>query len=444
MFVSLRVDTSLMERWVLAEYDAVIIGAGILGLATAYHVKKLKPYDKVLLVDMMGAAGQGNTAKSAAMYRCFFYSRTNLTLVDSSVEFYRYASEKLGADLKLKWTGYLWLFAEKDYRDVEPVLKGMAERGLEYKIFDDKELAEKLKMNTRVSTDEEAAMMGLADANLGVLIPKAGSIEIDELVKFYETEFKKMGGETRYGTRVESIMVDPETSLGMPGEPYFWQNPHASGVKTNKGIFNAKKTIVAAGTWASTLLDQVGIDPLMKPIKRQLFSVRANTEPLKQLLYTKGFTKQNCVPFTILPNPRVYFKPALEEDSFWFSYGDHFPRGFKSEDDPQAEENFYKYGIYQIVTKYFPQFMGCQTNGSWAGQYALNMLDGQPVILEEDGIIVVGSCSGSGNMKADAIGRIAAALYAGQEYASLYGDKQFKVSDLGLKKRNVEPEKLII
>jgi hypothetical protein len=47
-------------------------------------------------------------------------------------------------------------------------------------------------------------------------------------------------------------------------------------------------------------------------------------------------------------------------------------------------------------------------------------------------------------MKADAVGRIAAALYAGQEYALLYGDKQFKVSDLGLKKRNVEPEKLII
>jgi FAD-dependent oxidoreductase domain-containing protein 1 len=428
----------------LEEYDAVIVGAGVFGLATAYHIKKLKPRDKVLLVDMMGAAGQGNTAKSAAMFRCFFYSRTNLTLVDTSVEFYRYIHDVLKVNLKLKWTGYLWLFSEADYKDAEPVLKSMKERGLEYRIYDEKELAEKLKMNTHVLGDEEAQMMGLADANMGVLVPKAGSIDIDELVKFYETEFKKMGGETHYGTRVDGIIVEPESSLGIPGEPYFWQNPHAVGVKTSKGMIKAKKTIVAAGTWASALLDHVGIDTPSKPIKRQLFSVRANNDELKKLLYAKGFTNEGCMPFTILPKPRVYIKPALEEEAFWFSYGDHFPRAFKLDDDPQPEENYYKYGIYQVATKYFPQFIGCQPNGAWAGQYALNTLDGQPVIFEEDDVIVVGSCSGSGNMKADAVGRIAAALYAREENALLFGEKEFKVSDLGMKKRNVEPEKLII
>ena len=428
----------------MTEYDAVVVGAGIFGLATAYHIKKLKPQDKILVVDQLSAAGQGNTAKSAAMFRCFFYSRTNLTLVDTSVEFYRLVHETLKVDLKLKWTGYLWLFSEEDYKGAEPILKSMAERGLEYKIYDEKELAEKLKMNTQVTSDEEAQMMGLADANVGVLVPKAGSIDIDELVKFYETEFKRMGGQTQYNTRVESIIVEPETSLGMPGEPYFWQNPHAAGVKTDKGTIKAKKTIIAAGTWASTLLDKVGIDTPSKPIKRQLFSVKANNDQLKQLLYAKGFTKEGCMPFTILPKPRVYIKPALEEDAFWFSYGDHFPRAFKLEDDPQPEENYYKYGIYQVATKYFPQFIGTQPHGSWAGQYALNTLDGQPVIFEEDNTIVVGSCSGSGNMKADAVGRIAAALYAGQEHAVLHGEREFKVSDLGMKKRNVEPEKLII
>ena len=59
-------------------------------------------------------------------------------------------------------------------------------------------------------------------------------------------------------------------------------------------------------------------------------------------------------------------------------------------------------------------------------------------------MIVVGGASGSGVMKADSMGRIAAALYNGEEYAILYGDKKFKVSDLGLKNRRVEREKLII
>ena len=47
-------------------------------------------------------------------------------------------------------------------------------------------------------------------------------------------------------------------------------------------------------------------------------------------------------------------------------------------------------------------------------------------------------------MKADAVGRIAAALYAGEEYAELYGGEKFRVSDLGIRERKVEPEKLIL
>jgi glycine/D-amino acid oxidase-like deaminating enzyme len=66
------------------------------------------------------------------------------------------------------------------------------------------------------------------------------------------------------------------------------------------------------------------------------------------------------------------------------------------------------------------------------------------LIFEENGLIVVGGASGSGILKADAIGRIAAALYGGEEYALLFGDRRFRVSDLGLKDRSVEPEKLVI
>ena len=131
------------------------------------------------------------------------------------------------------------------------------------------------------------------------------------------------------------------------------------------------------------------------------------------------------------------------EDAFWFSYGDDLPRAYKLEDDPQSEENCYRYGIYQVATKYFPQFVGSQPFTSWAGQYAISTIDGQPVIFDENDLILVG-VSGSGNMKADAIGRIAAALYTGEEYATLYGEKMFKVSDLSITRRKVEPEKLII
>lgn len=428
----------------MIQYDAVIIGAGIVGLATAYHIKRERPNDRILVVDKMNAAGQGNTAKSAAMFRCFFYSSTNLTLVDTTVEFFKHVQNRLGVDLKLRWTGYLWLFSKERFKAYEPILRSMGENGFEHEIYEADRLVECLSMKTKVTEDEEAQMMGLMDVERGVFIPKAGSIDIDLLVQFYEEEVKRMGGEIRYNTEVDRILVEPEESLGMPGEPFFWQDSKVAGVETNRGIFKAKKTIVAAGVWSSSLLQEVGIFAPMEPIKRQLFSVKASTQSLKQLLNAKGFSEEDCMPFTILPEPSVYIKPALEEDAFWLGYGDYFPRAFKLEDDPQPEENYYSYGIYQVITKYFPQFSGTQLYGSWAGQYALNPIDGQPVIFEENDLLVVGSCSGSGNMKCDAIGRIAAALYQDENCVTLYGDKRFRVDDLSMKGRDVKPEKLII
>ena len=428
----------------MVEYDAVIVGAGILGLSTAYHIKKKNPNAEILLIDKLGTAGQANTAKSAGAFRCLFYSRTNFTLADSSAEFYRHLQDDLGMNLKLRWAGYLWFFDEEGYRQMQPVLKDLAEKGFEYKEYDENELAEKLSIQTNFTGDEEARLMGLGNVYKGVFIPKAGFIDVDSLVRFYELEFVKLGGKIQYGTEVKNIVVEPREPLGIPSEPFFWQDSRAVGVNTNQGMIRAKKTIVAVGAWLPLLLDPLGVECYIKPKKRQIFSVKAKTDSLKKLLRIKDFSSVGCLPFTILPKPSVYLKPALEEDAFWLSYGDEFPRAFELEEDPQPEENFYRYGIYQVLVKYFPQFKDCQPFSAFAGLYAINTLDGQPIIFEENDLMIVGGASGSGIMKADAMGRIAAALYSGEEYAMLYGDREFKVSDLGIKNRHVEPEKLVI
>ncbi len=428
----------------MADHDAVIVGAGILGLSTAFHIKSRNPKLDVVVVDRLGAAGQGSTAKSAAAFRCLFASRTNFALADSSAEFYRHVQDGLRRDLKLRWAGYLWFFDEDGYRRMLPVLKDLANKGFKYEEYDEDELAKKLDMKTTFPEDQEAKMMGLGNVHKGILIPKAGLIDVDSLVKFYESEFLRLGGKIQYNTEVKEVVVEPRQPLGMPGEPYFWQDSTVTGVKTNKGLLRAKKTIVAAGAWVSQLLDPVGIESFVKAKKRQIFSIKAKTDALRKLLFSREFTTAGCLPFTILPKPTAYIRPAPEEDALWLAYADEFPRAFKIEDDPQPEENYYTYGLYQVMSKYFPQFTDCQPFSAFAGLYEINSIDGQPLIFEENGLMVVGGASGSGILKADAVGRIAATLYNNEEYALLYGDKKFRVSDLGLKNRNVEPEKLVI
>ncbi len=428
----------------MPEYDTIIVGAGIIGLSTAYHLKIRNPKLSILVVDKLGAAGQGSTAKSAAAFRCLFASRTNFALADSSAEFYKHVQNDLGFDLKLRWSGYLWLFAEEGYKKMLPVLKDLASKGFKYVEYDGDDLAQKLDMQTDFSNDEEAQMMNLGNVHKGIVIPKAGLIDVDSLVKFYESEFLKIGGRIQYNTKVEEITVEARQPLGMPSEPYFWQDATVTGVKTNRGPIKAKKTIVAAGAWAAQLLDPLGIECFIKAKKRQIFSVKAKTDPLKKLLFSKEFTDAGCLPFTIVPKPSAYIRPAPEEDALWLAYADEFPRAFKIEDDPQPEEDYYKFGLYQVLAKYFPQLTGCQPFSAFAGLYEINTLDGQPLIFEESNVMVVGGASGSGILKADAIGRIAAALHNDEEYALLDGDKKFKASDLGLKNRNIEPERLVI
>lgn len=427
-------------------YDAVIVGAGILGLSTAYHIKNMHPNAEVLVVDKLSSSGQANTSKSAAAFRCIFSSPTNYRLAGSSVEFYRHLQEDLDVDLNLHELGYLWLLTDKEYKEMLAVLKGLThEISFRYDEYEEDSLIRKLRVQTDLTKDKEAQSMGLGNIFGGILIPKAGVInDVDSLVKFYEAEFLRLNGKIHYNVKVENLIIEPYEPLNIPGEPYFWQNVRVTGVKTDKGVIRSKKVLLAAGVWVPQILDSVGIDCYIKPKKRQFFTIAAKNAALRRLLFAEGFTSFGCLPFTILPRPRVYIRPFPKEEAYWIGYADEFPRDFKLEEDPKPEKNFYEYGIYQVLIKYFTQFKDCRPISAMAGLYQVNTLDGHPVIFEENDLIVIGGASGSGISKADAIGRIAATLYNGEEYAVLYGDKKFKVSDLGLKNRCTEIEKLIL
>lgn len=425
----------------MGEYDAIIIGGGILGLSTAYHIKRENPNHKVLVVEKKNSAGQANTAKSAGCFRNFFYSKTNFKLANSSIEFYKHIEEVEKFKLGIRWIGYLWLFDEEQFKKIEPNLGEMSRRGLEYKVVGEEYVREKLKANVKAS---ESGIKGLRNIDVGLLVPKAGKVDVEKLVEYYENKFKSMNGKIIYGTNVEKIIVEAEEELGIPGEPYFWQKSKATGIKAGDKIIKAERIIVAAGVWADQILHPIGIDTFQRAKKRQIFVVKSEGEKLGKLLYVKGFNKDGCLPFTILPQPRVYIKPDIDEKTFWIGYADDFLRSIMVEDDPQPEENYYRYGIYPILSTYLPQFENVMPINSWAGQYGINTYDGQPVIFQEGHIIVVTAESGSGIMKADAIGRIASTIYNGGEEAELFGGEYFKVSSIGIEKRHVEKEIFII
>src|SRR5512146_1880409 len=123
--------------------DVVVVGAGILGLASAYHILRANPGLDLLVLDRLGGAGRGTTARSAAAYRDMFTSPVNRHLSRGSISFYE-ELQATGVQLDLLRIGYLWLLTEPQAARCAPALKTMAQAGVPFDTLDPEGLARRL------------------------------------------------------------------------------------------------------------------------------------------------------------------------------------------------------------------------------------------------------------------------------------------------------------
>ncbi len=442
------------------KHDVVIIGAGIFGMATAYHILKNNENLKVMVVDKAASAGSGNTAQSAAMYRDTFSSEVNLVLSSTTRDFFRYVQNELGVNLSLKDITYLWLMNRVQFESNKSAVETMLDNNIRIEILDKDDIKQKIPDLVTDFDTENVKLLGLKNIDYGILGHDCGELDADKITRdFYETEFKKLGGETLYSTRIKKLVLEPVgEKLGIPGEPVGWQEKKVGSIETQDGKKIASEIfILATGPWANELLLPIGVDSHSLPLKKSLF--RVQTPRLAGLLDNKNFNEDETIPFIIFPIQGIYIKPVKYNNSIWIgggstighpyviSHPDTFEKEENPLDDTQANPRVYEYEHYLILSEYLPVLKNQPLTNQWAGYYAMNTTDKNPVVFKPNGIkglIVVTSGSGSGIMKADAVGRIADALYCEKENAELFGGKEFKVSRLGLKSRDVDKEDFVI
>ena len=423
-------------------YDVLVVGAGVIGLSIAYHIKQTHPDLSVLIVDRKPAPAQGDTAKSMAAVRDTFTSDVNRLLASSSIDFYRHVQTKLGFDLDLELIGYLWLLTDPQFKSFESVAPGLTEQGVRFRVLEPNELSGMVPDLVLNPSSEQSKLMDLGSIYKAVLGSDCGTVAPDLIAKFFETEYRKLNGEFQFGVEAKTLRLVAKNSLDLPGEPYVWQDKSIAGIETANGPILADVTVIAAGARTAMLFDPIGIDCYMKPKKRQVFQLKGTS--LDRLLNIKGFNEENTIPFTILPKGGVYFRPVRGERAFWVSVADDVGRAFSFEEEPAAEEAYFTMNIYPILSEYFPCFTNVRPSNSWAGFYDLNSLDGTPIVDKIDNCILATGMSGSGIMKADSIGRLAAAIYDGKNEATLFGDRTISTSRLGLTNRNVGQEQFVI
>jgi len=456
-------------------YDVVIVGAGAMGLASAYHLILRHPELSVLVVDARSGPGEGSMGASNGMVRDVFSSEDNHLLAKASIASYRRLMaehEELRGPLPLlDQYGYLWLLPEalfEEYRSIVSRSQGSIDADLvsleELRSCPGLDPAPNRWYEGDRAAPPEPIVGGLFGRNCGAVAPEL-------LAKFYRDEAQRRGVEFAFDTCVQRLSFEgrEEILLHEPSKrPFSFQQQMKGRLRIDRVCFGdgryvrADRVIVAAGAWANTILHPLGVATACSPRTQLLFSVAGPVveellnwrPPLRPVDTDHGRTR---FPFLILPTGAV-LKPVFAQRQLWLGYADTVAHPIGTREDPgsdgrldydmarMGERDAFATDALPLVTPYLPGFetTGVRLEKAWGGYYNFSP-EGLPVLTEEPyGVIAVGGDSGSAIMKADSIGRLVVAQFDGRRDGQLFDGRSYRVDRLSLERRSVQEERIIL
>ena len=221
--------------------DAIVIGAGINGAATAYNLVK-RGLKRVVLIDRHLTAS-GGTGKSAAIVRQHYSTEMLCRIVKRSVEIFSNFNEIVGGDPG--YTGCGWAFL------VPESLSDGFKRNLA--------MQQALGIDTReITRDElkaiEPRMEGLGNARHIAHERQSGYADPRTSTCAYVQRFVDLGGDL--------MTMTPVTGLIM-------ENGAIKGVRTASGDVSSNVVVNAAGPWSHHLAQWAGIDLPIEVMREQ-------------------------------------------------------------------------------------------------------------------------------------------------------------------------------
>ena len=355
------------ERGTTHHRDAVIVGGGIMGTSTAYHLARAGVTAVTLLE--AGALGGGSSAKPLGGVRAVFSDAANIALGSRSLTAFRRFGDELGVDIGLHQVGYL--FVIRDAADVPAFEASVA-------------LQNAMGVDSRIVGAAEAVRrcpylegLGLAAA---VWSPGDGYARPADVVRGYAAAACAYGVEIRTGAAVTAIEA---TADGR------------ARVHTDDAVYVTPTLVCTAGAWSQQIGAMVGIDLPISPLRRQI----AFTAPL--------LGRPKRVPFTIDYSTTAYFHGA-EDGGLLLGWADpHQAPGFGRE----VSTDWYD-GLRAALRHIAPEVAEARLVSGWAGLYEVTP-DCNAVIGESDAgfrFLYAAGFSGHGFLQGPAVGEAVAAL----------------------------------
>ena len=456
-------------------YDVVIVGAGAFGLASAYHLAREQPSLSILVVEARSGPGEGSMGASNALVRDVFSSPDNQLLARSSIAFYRHAmeqDERLRSPVPLlDRFGYLWFLPERELREYRSLVE-RAHGTVDAQVVDREVLAScpglELAPARWYEGDEGAAPEPIAGGLFG---RNCGAVTPELLARFYSEQARALGVDFEFNACVRRLSFEGREEIlfhDRTGRPLAFQEHVRGRLRISRVVLGdgrwvgADRVVVAGGAWSETVLHPLGFATGCSPRPQGLFAISGPAvdrlldwrTSLPALDRSDGSAR---MPFLILPTGAT-LKPMFRQRHLWVGCVDTVSQPIGTREDPGAdgrldfepgrmvERGSYATDVLPAVSPYLPDLATPQARleNGWGGYYSFSP-DGLPVIAEEPyGVLFVGGDSGSGIMKADALGRLVAARCAGRSEAQLFTGESYRVERLSLAHRDVSQERIIL
>ncbi len=345
--------------------DVVIVGGGVMGTSTAYHLA-LKGCRNVLLLERQPFFGMEATGKCAGGIRYQFGTEINVRLSLLSLPMLDRFEEELGQPINVRHCGYLFLLTNE--RDVAVFRQNL-------------EMQRRLGVRTEwLDPPSVAGMVPLLNLD-GVLAatfnPDDGLADPSGVVQGYVSGARRLGARLLTGVEVTGINV---------------AGGRVKGVMTRYGEVATPMVVNAAGPWAAQVGRMAGVDIPISPVRRQIVV----TGPIAEL--------PPDFPFVIDFTRSLYFHRE----------GPGILTGMSNPDEPpgfdQSVDREWELVHLEAAVKRLPVLERAGLASRWAGLYE-NSPDAHPIlgrVAELEGFFCIGGFSGHGFQHGPACGLLLA------------------------------------
>ena len=362
-------------------FDILIIGGGVVGASTAYHLAALG--DKKIGLIEREQIGSGGTGRSCAIVRTHYSVRSNTALTVKSLEMFSdFASYLDDPELTSGFvrSGYLILAGEGKTSDM---------------LVDNMRMQESVGAETFPVTHDEALThhphLKFDDIGAVGYEPRSGYADPHLTTSGFAQAARRRGVMIKTGCRVSKILCEGQRAVG---------------VETDQGPIHADCIISAIGPWTRELTDPLGIETHLDISRHTVLTLRGDIDYGPELPVIKDLSTEN----------KMYFRPA-SGGVVLVGTGDHGDPITNADDVSETVEDDFILTQGGQIAQRMANFDSAEITDSWVGVYDITP-DWNPALGAPEGwqgLILAYGFSGHGFKLGPAVGKMLAQSALGQE-----------------------------